>query len=400
MRPLYLDYASTAPLRDEARSAMVDAWERTAGNPSSVHHAGRQSRQLLTQARRDLAQLLGCQRDEVVFTGNGSEANVLAVVGVCRALPEDRRHVLTTPIEHPSLLDALRDLDAQGEIRLTEVRVDESGRVHPDEILRQVQPETGFASIMLVNNELGTIQPVARIAASLADRDIILHTDASQAAGKIAFDAAALGAPLVTVSPHKFGGPCGLGILLVRQGVILQSPFSKNRQERGLRGGTEDVPSIAAAAAALQAASTDLLSEATRLTELANFLRTHLAEKFPEVVFHSPAEQVLPGLVNASLPGIEGAWLVAALDQKNVAVSHGSACSSRSELPSHVLEAVGAGELARSSLRVSMGRGSSRSDVEEFVDRLRFAVDDMRASGFFDGSQNRCNQRTHRASTP
>jgi len=375
--PLYFDWAASAPLRDEARAVLIAHLDPKFGNASSLHAPGRAARQALTAARRAVAAALGAARDDVVFTGNGSEANLLALVGAARALPPDRRHVLTTPIEHPSVLEPLESLARDGALELELLPVDREGRVDPDAVERACRPSTGLVSIQLANNEIGTIEPVGEIARRLRPRNVVLHSDASQAVGKVAVRFDELGVDLLTASAHKFGGPRGVGILLKRDGVALRSPLSSGRQESGLRGGTEDVAACAAAAAACTAAVAEQPGLSDRLALLAAELRARLRDGWADVTIYSPERWVVPGLVNFALPGVRGDWLVAALDRAGVAVSHGAACASRAALPSHVLLAIGADAssgAARGALRVSMGRATTRDDLDSLLVRLRRAV--------------------------
>jgi cysteine desulfurase len=376
--PLYFDWAASAPLRDEARAVLIAHLDPKFGNASSLHAPGRAARQALTAARRAVAVALGAARDDVVFTGNGSEANLLALVGAARALPPGRRHVLTTPIEHPSVLEPLESLARDGALELELLPVDREGRVEPDAVERALRPSTGLVSIQLANNEIGTIQPVGEIARRLRPRNVVLHSDASQAVGKIAVRLDELGVDLLTASAHKFGGPRGVGIVLKRDGVALRSPLSSGRQESGLRGGTEDVAACAAAAAACTAAVAEQPGLADRLSALAAELRARLRDGWADVTIYSPERWVVPGLVNFALPGVRGDWLVAALDRAGVAVSHGAACSSRAALPSHVLLAIGAdAAAARGAVRVSMGRATTRDDLDSLLARLRRAVSNV-----------------------
>jgi cysteine desulfurase len=379
--PLYFDWAASAPLRDEARAVLLDHLDPrfgpTIGNASSLHSFGRAAQNALTAARRALGEALGAGRDDVLFTGNGSEANLLAVVGAARALPRDRRHVLVTPIEHPSVLEPLASLAQSGEIELETLAVDREGRVDPDEVERRVRPATGLVSIMFANNEIGTIEPIAAIARRMRTRHVLFHCDASQAVGKVVVRFDELGVDLLTASSHKFGGPRGVGIVLKRAHVVLKSPLSSGRQEQGMRGGTEDVASCAAAAAACVAAVAEQPQLATRLAALTADFRHALRRAFPDVSLHSPERYVVPGLVNFSLPKVHGAWLVAALDRFGVAVSHGAACASRAALPSHVLVAIGASDAARGAVRVSMGRTTTRDDLDSLLARLVRAATDL-----------------------
>lgn len=347
------------------------------GNPSSTHSLGRQARQALTAARRSMAGILGVDRDDVVFTGNGSEANVLAVAGTVAALPSDRRQVLTTTIEHASVRDTLRGLAARGHLELVELPVGRSGRLDLDSFHAALGDRTGLVSIMGANNEIGTLQPVREVGEALRDHPAVFHIDAAQMVGKIAVDCRALWADLLTFSSHKFGGPRGVGVLVRCRPTALASPFSAGRQESGLRGGTEDVASAVGTAAALQEAVERMDEEQGHVAALAGMLREQLGHAFPDVVLHSPATQVLVGTVNFSLPGRKGAWLVAALDAAGIAVSHGSACSALAPLPSHVIQALGCEELADSSLRISLGRESRSEHVDKLVAELRRVVGEM-----------------------
>ena len=389
---IYFDYSATAPLRPEAREALLRLSEPTYANASSLHTFGRSARRELTKARRTIGSVLGFARDEVTFTGNGSEANLLALVGTVRGLPADRRHVLASSIEHPSVLEPLRTLAAGGEIDLVLVPVDRHGFVDPGTIEQYLQANTGLVTVMAANNEIGTIQPIAAIADKAHSCGALMHTDAAQAVGKLPLTPEDLPVDLLTISPHKCGGPRGVGVLCVRDSVVLQSPLSAGRQEQGLRGGTEDVAHCVAAATAIQLSHQESGEYATQLGKLQSLLCQELNQRFSDIVMHSPSENVLPGIVNFSLPKILGAWLVAAMDQRHVAISSGSACSSLASVPSHVLEAIGAGELARCSVRISMGRGSSESDVHEYLSRMENAVTELRHVAQKDNSQNGCNQ--------
>lgn len=382
-RRLYFDWAATAPLRDEARDAWLACAAPEFGNASSQHEWGRHAKAALQRARRTFADALGADRDDLFFTGNGSEANLLAVVGAIGALPPGRRHVLVSPIEHPSVLEPLDALAARGEIELERLPVDRSGRIDPATVAARCRPATGLVSVMAANHEIGTVEPVAALAAALRPTGALLHCDATQAIGKLPASLAELGCDLLTGSAHKFGGPRGVGFLARRRGVALATPLSPGRQEQGARGGTEDVASCVAAAAALTAALGERTVVAARLAALAAQLVARLREQLPDVTLHSSSENTLPGLVNFSFADVRGDWLVAALDQRGVAVSHGSACASLAALPSPVLVAIGARERATNSIRASMGRATTTDDVEEVATRVRDVVVSLRARGVF-----------------
>lgn len=377
-RRLYFDWAATAPLRDEARAAWLACSGEAFANASSQHEGGRTAKAALQRARRTFADALGCARDDLFFTGNGSEANLLGLEGAISALPAERRQVLVSPIEHPSVLEPLERAARAGRIELERLAVDSSGRIDPEKVEASCRPTTGLVAVMAANHEIGTVQPVAALAARLRPRGVLLHCDATQAIGRIATSLPALGCDLLVVSPHKFGGPRGVGVLARRNAVALQSPLSPGRQEQGQRGGTEDVASVVAAAAALTATLAETAIEAPRLVALATRFVAALRARLPDVTLHSHGEYALPGFVNFSLPDVRGDWLVTALDQLGVAVSHGAACSSLAAIPSPVLVAIGARERAEQSLRVTMGRTTTRDDIDQLLERLHAAVVQLR----------------------
>jgi cysteine desulfurase len=362
------------------------------GNASSVHAHGRAARLALTGARRRIAAALEVPRDAVIFTGNGSEANLLALEGTIRQLPPDRRHVLTSTVEHPSVLQTLERLAESGEVELDKMPTDRGGRLSATDLQNCLRADTGLVSLMLANNELGTLQPLADLHATLADRDIVFHSDAAQAIGKVPAKPRQLGASLLTFAPHKFGGPRGVGVLLNLEDRPLQSPLSAGRQEAGLRGGTESVAHCVGAAVALELALAQLYEENQRLLilraqllqnllgSLADLAATESTLRIPELVIHSPSEDVLPGTLSFSIGQIPGPWLVAQLDRRGFSVSHGSACSSLAALPSHVLVAIGAKMHAKSAVRISFGWETQAQDLADFVRALRASVREILVS--------------------
>lgn len=379
---LDFDWAATNPLRPEARAALLEALDEGVGNASSAHAAGRRARALVQSARRAFAAALGAQRDDVFFLGSGSEANLVALEGALAAGEDRCPHVLASAVEHPSVLEPLRRLEARGAIELELIPVDARGRVDPAGAAARLRPTTRLVSVMLANHEVGTLQPVAAIAAALAaarrERPPLLHCDATQACGKLPTSLTDLGADLLVVTPHKFGGPRGVGVLARRAGVRLATPLSPGRQEQGLRGGTEDVAAIHAAAAALGAALATREATAARLAAGCARLTEGLARALPDASFHSDPQSGAIGIVNLSLPDLRGEWLVAALDLRGVAVSHGAACASLASLPSHVLVAMGAADRAANSLRISFGGSTSDADLDSLVGHVRAAVVQLR----------------------
>ncbi|MCX7603859.1 MAG: cysteine desulfurase [Bryobacteraceae bacterium] len=356
----YFDHNATTPVAPEALAAFSRACTDFYGNPSSIHTSGQQARHAVEEARASVAAMLGCAPREVVFTSGGTEADNLAILGAPAG------HVITTAIEHPAVLAAA------GLRNATVVRVDGSGRVDPDEIRRALRPDTKLISVMHANNETGVLQPVAEIAAIAREAGALMHSDGVQAAGRIPVDVRALGVDLYSISGHKFNAPKGVGALYVREGVKLAARQVGGRHERERRAGTENVPGIVAmaAAAALPRPVTQPLRD--RFEQL-------VLERIPDVVIHGRNAPRVPNTSCLGFHGIEAEALVIALDLAGFAVSTGAACSSGATRPSHVLEAMGVPPaLARATIRVSMGRGTTPEDVESLVQALETAVARLR----------------------
>jgi cysteine desulfurase len=364
----YLDYNASAPLREEARRAMEVGLRELVGNASSVHWAGRHARAELERARGDVAALIGCEPTEIVFTSGGTEANNLAIRGVCNAQPG--AHVVTTAVEHASVLETCRALAARG-CGVTCVGVDQHGRVDPWAVAAAVRPETTLVSVGLANNEVGTVQPIAEIRAALGSRPVVLHVDAVQAAGKIPVAVNALGADVLSVSAHKLGGPQGIGALYVRRGVSPSVQQSGGPQELGRRAGTENVLAALGFGEAARAATRELAAETLRLQALIARLWRGISARVPDAERNSPVEGVVPNTLNVSVPGASAEGLIIGLDLDGVAVSAGSACAAGSLEPSHVLLAMGRSPAAaRSALRISIGHATREDDVDVLVRAL------------------------------
>ncbi|MGC8883336.1 MAG: cysteine desulfurase family protein [Bryobacteraceae bacterium] len=356
----YFDHNATTPVAPEVLAAFSRACVETFGNPSSIHTAGQQARHALEAARESLARMLGCAPREVVFTSGGTESDNLAILGA----PEG--HMITTAIEHPAVLAAAALLEA------TVVRVDGSGRVDPDEIRRALRPDTKLISVMHANNETGVLQPVEEIAAIAREAGALFHSDGVQAAGRIPVNVRALGVDLYTVSGHKFNAPKGIGALFVREGVRLRPRQVGGRHERERRAGTENVPGAVAMAAAAELPRPETGPLRDRFEQM-------VLERIPDVVIHGRHVPRVPNTSSIAFAGIEAEALVIALDLAGFAVSTGAACSSGATRPSHVLEAMGVpAALARATIRVSMGRGTTLEDVSALVEALEAAVARLR----------------------
>jgi len=377
---VYLDHNAGAPLRPEARAAMLDVLAGPPANPSSAHREGARARRLLEDARTELARLIGARPGEIVFTSGATEANNLALRGGMAAA-RGRDGLVVTAIEHASVLETARALAAEG-VRVTVVRVDPAGRVDPEQVAAACDQRTALVSVGLANGEVGTVAPVARLVEALHGRGIVVHTDAAQAAGRMPVDVATVGVDLLSVSSHKLGGPPGAGALWVRRGVRVRPLVTGGAQERGLRAGTEPVAAIAGFGAAARAAGGDLPQAHARMAALRERLWEGLVAAVPDLVRNGPGPGIgLPNTLNLRAPGCAGESLLVLLDLAGVAASLGSACAAGAPEPSHVLRAMGLDdEAARSSLRLSLGPDTTRSEIDAVVDLLPRLVQQVRAT--------------------
>jgi cysteine desulfurase len=371
LKQIYLDYNATTPLDPQVAEAMRDALEQHYGNPSSAHWAGRSARQLVEQSRARVATLLGCAPDEIVFTAGGSEANNLALKGTYFARAGRPTHIITSAVEHPSILGPCRFLERLG-AKITRLPVDGRGRVDPDELRRAITRDTALVTLMHANNEVGTIQPIEECARIAREHGVAFHTDAAQSVGKIPVRVDDLGVDLLTIAGHKLYAPKGVGALYVRRGVMLESLIHGGGHESGRRAGTESALLTVGLGAACDLARD--LTWAQRARELRDHLWASLRERLGDrVVINGHAEYRLPNTLNVSFVGYRGVDLLAALD--GIAASTGSAChADRVELSSvlramHVPEIVGAG-----AVRFSLGRASAPAEIDEAVDLLAAAL--------------------------
>ncbi|HEY8393999.1 MAG TPA: cysteine desulfurase family protein [Thermaerobacter sp.] len=378
MRRVYLDYAATAPVRPEVRELMAEIMAETWGNPSSLHFAGRAARAVVDRARGQVAALIGCRPRDIIFTGSGSEADNLALKGVAWAYRERGRHIVTTAVEHHAVLHACAALERDG-FEVTYVPVDASGRVDPDDVMRALRPDTVLVSVMLVNNEVGTIQPVGEIARRARERGVLVHTDAVQAAGVLPIDVDELGVDLLSLSAHKIGGPKGIGALFVRPGTQLLPLIDGGGQERRLRAGTENTPAIAGFGLAAELAAAELPARAGRLRQLRDRLEAGILRGVPGARINGAGAERAPHISNVLLPGITADTFLIQLDLEGVAASSGSACSAGSLEPSHVLQAMGLHEAdAFSSVRFSPGPETTEEDIDYVLDLIPRAVERAR----------------------
>jgi cysteine desulfurase len=367
---LYLDHAATTPTLPEVWEAMRPLWAENFGNPASAHAAGRKARQALEDARERVAHTLGASPDEVVFTSGATEANNLALFGLAGPPPG---HLLASPVEHPCVTEPLKQLAARG-FTVEYLPVESNGIVSVDAFRERVRPDTRLAVVMLVNHETGAVQPVAVLSTAYS----VLHTDAAQAVGKLPVSFRGLGVTSLSLSAHKFGGPKGVGALLVKRGTKLAPQLFGGHQQQGRRPGTEPVALAVGLAVALETATTRLAEAAEAMRRNRDRFLGQLRATCPPIVVNSPDGS--PYIVNVSFPGCRADLLLMKLDLAGVACSTGSACSSGSLLPSPVLRAMGVpDDVLRSAMRFSFGAGTTAAELDEAATRIAGCVNRLRA---------------------
>lgn len=383
VRQIYLDHSATTPLDKSVLEAMMPYLEEHFGNPNSIHTWGRQARKAVEEARQSVASLLGAKDREIFFTGGGSEADNLALKGVAQARREKGRHVITSAIEHHAVLDVCSWLGKQG-FDVTVLPVDETGRVRPGDLENALRPDTVLVSIMFANNEIGTVQPVEELGNLCRQRGVLFHTDAVQVVGHLPLDLSTLPVDLLTISAHKMYGPKGVGALFVRQGVRLDPLVHGGGQEHGLRSGTENVAGIVGFGAAARLARERLAAvEHQKEAELRDRLLEGLLE-VDDVLLTGHRTERLSFHASVCVRFVEGEALLLRLDAAGIGASSGSACTSGSLEPSHVLLALGLDHAtAHGSLRLSLGKGISREDVDVTVATFREIVATLRAMSPF-----------------
>ena len=379
----YLDHAATTPVRPEVLEKMLPYFTEKFGNPSSLYSLAGEARYGLDEAREQVALVLGCRSGEIVFTGGGSESNNLAIKGTAAMRSPGGGHIVTTAIEHHAIIHPVEQLEKLG-YEVTYVGVDRTGKVDPDEFAAAIRSDTFLASVIMVNNEVGTIQDVATIAektreaSELLGGDVLIHTDAVQGAGKLSLNVKDLGVDLLSLSAHKIYGPKGVGALYVKRGVELEPLVAGGGQERQRRSGTENVANIVGFGEAITLAESERIESQVRMTRLANKLIEGIAERIPGSSFNGSKTDRVPEILNFSFPGVEGEPVLLGLDFKGIAASSGSACSSASLEPSHVLIAMEVEpDLAVGSVRISFGRDTTETDVDEVLQALKDVLDQL-----------------------
>ena len=375
---VYADHAATTPVHEAARKAMLHCLEEDYGNPSSLHSVGQRAREILDQARAEVAGCLHAAPEEIYFTGGGSEAdNQALLTGAMLGAKKGKKHLITTAFEHHAVLHTMKALEKQG-FTVTYLDVHEDGVVRLSDVAAAITDDTALVSVMMVNNEIGTIQPIQEIAKLCQDKGVLFHTDAVQAVGHIPVDVKALGVDMLSLAAHKFHGPKGVGALYCRKGIRPEILIQGGAQERGRRGGTENMPGIVGMAAALQEAVSNLNADMVYVTALRERLIEGLSQ-IPHSRLNGHRDLRCPGTVNFCFEGIEGESLLLWLDAKGVAASSGSACTSGSLDPSHVLLALGLPhEIAHGSLRLSLGADNTEEEVAHILKVVPEVVEYLR----------------------
>jgi cysteine desulfurase len=377
---IYFDHNATTPVDPAVAEAVSRVMTDTFGNASSVHHFGQQAKGVLDEARSAVAALIAAEPSEIVFTSGGTESDNFALRGVAEALePTGRRHLIASSIEHEAVLVTLRALARRG-WRTTLLSVDQSGIVKPEALAEAMTDDTAIVSVMHANNEIGTIQPVTELARLAHGRGAVFHTDAVQSIGKIPVDVRALGVDLLSLSAHKFNGPKGVGALWIKRGARVTSVMTGGKHERSRRAGTENVAGIAGLGVAAQLAVRKIAPESARLGSLRNRLEESILAKVPGTAINGAREPRVPNTTNISFEAVEAESLLIALDLEGVAVSTGSACSSGTLEPSHVLRAMGLpSPRTQNSIRMSLGAGNTEAEVDFVVSRLPGLVEKLRS---------------------
>jgi cysteine desulfurase len=377
---IYFDHNATTPVDPSAADVMMRVLRDEYGNASSVHRLGQQAKSVMDEARSAVSTLIGAEPSELVFTSGGTEADNFALRGAAEALePTGRKHLIATSIEHEAVLVTLKALARRG-WRTTLLPVGESGIVSPDALKEALTDDTAIVSVMHANNELGTIQPVAELAAITRTRGALFHTDAVQSVAKIPVNVRELGVDLLSLSAHKFNGPKGAGALWIKRGTRIAPILTGGKHERARRAGTENVPAIAGMGVAAERGRSKLATESARVAALRDRLEREILSRVPGTIVNGARDPRVPNTTNISFDRVEAESLLIALDLEGIAVSTGAACSSGTLEPSHVLRAMGLPtHRAQNSIRFSLGAGNTDAEIDYLLERLPKAVEKLRS---------------------
>ena len=376
---IYADNASTTYVSSEVMNEMLPCFNTIYGNPSSLHSYGRDAAAIVDRARDRIAKAINAERsNEIYFTSGGTEANNWAIKGIARANRAKGNHIITSQIEHDSILESCKELENEG-FEVTYLPVDKNGLVSITDLIHYIKPTTILVSIMAVNNEIGTIQNIKTISNIVHENGVIFHTDAVQAMGALKMDVTDMEIDVMSMSSHKIYGPKGVGALYVKNGIKIAPIMNGGSQERGKRGGTQNVPAIAGFGKAVEIAVRDITVNQQKLKAIRNYFLDGVTERIPYVKVNGHPQQKIQGTINLSFEMVEGESLLMLLDLAGIAVSRGSACSAGSTKPSHVLKAIGLeNELAQSSIRFSFGKSITKDEVDYIITKLAECVEKLR----------------------
>lgn len=375
---VYADNAATTKMSKLAIDTMMPYMDKVYGNPSSLHTVGQEAAEALLSARQTIAECLGCEAREIYFTSGGSEADNQAIVSAANnGARKDKKHIISTAFEHHAVLHTLKKLEKQG-FEVTLLDVHENGIVTAEEVKAAIRPDTCLVTVMYANNEIGTIQPIAEIGAVCREAGVVFHTDAVQAAGHVHINVAEQNIDMLSISAHKFHGPKGVGAMYAKKGIIISNIIEGGAQERGKRGGTENIPGIMAMAAALKESCDNIDANSVKLCAMRDKLIENLS-KIPHSILNGDRQNRLPGTVNMCFEAIEGESLLLMLDMHGICASSGSACTSGSLDPSHVLLAIGRPhEIAHGSLRLSLSEYNTDEEIDHIIKKVPEVVEYLR----------------------
>ena len=374
---IYLDNAASTPVHEQVIQEMIPFLKENFGNPSSIHKLGRISHKAIQNARKQIAQLINAEPKEILLTSGGTESNNTALFGMGHS--ERGNHIITSSIEHEAILEPCKKLEQEG-FHVTYVDVDETGLVNPADIKKSITSKTCLVSIMFANNEVGTIQPIQEISKICHENNILFHTDAVQAVGKVEFDVKELGIDLLSISSHKINGPKGVGALYIKNGIEIKPFIYGGGQENGLRSGTENVASIVGFGKACQLAKENINQNISHMRNLQNKLINEVLKEIPQVAINGNQEHRIPNNTHFTFLGVNGEDLIIKLDEHGIAASTGSACSVKVQKESHVLKAMGfSHDQINGSLRLTIGISNTESEIEKTIEILKKVVKELRA---------------------
>ena len=372
---LYFDHSATTPIHPDVLSLINELNQDIYGNPSSIHAAGRKAKHVVETARKQIAAAINCTSKEIIFTGGGSEANNLVLWNM---IYRNRKHVITSAIEHPAILAVLRQLEHLA-ITHTIVPVNKYGCVNPEDIDSAIRDDTGLITIMLANNEVGTVEPLQDIAKIAKKHNVLFHSDGVQVLGKLPIDVQELGVDMMSFSAHKFYGPKGVGALYIKEGIAMKPLIAGGSQEKSLRAGTENVGGIAGLGRAAELVTKSLSDVGRTLTALETQFKTKFSEQHTNIIYNGFEDNHLPGLISLTIPGIASDLLLIHLDNEDIAVSSGSACSAGTISPSPVLKAMGISDKQNlETIRISAGRDNTNTEVDQLIEAMTHAIATIR----------------------